>query len=96
MTGSAEWGLVRQPGLGITGVYSLSAQKPIKRTGFPERYESFSDAASYKDWKFVYLPGAAGNTPQPQSNPQSQPKPPPPKPPAEPQPPVAPADAAVP
>jgi len=98
MTGSAEWGLVRQPGIGITGVYSLSVQKPIKRDNFPERYDSFSEAASYKDWKFVYLPGAAGNiAPQPQSNPQPQLQQ---KPPAESKPPASPdapsAGAAVP
>ncbi|MDW7597639.1 MAG: type II secretion system protein [Nitrosomonadaceae bacterium] len=74
MTGTAEWGLVRQPGLGITGVYSLSARKPINRANFLDRYESFVGAASYKDWKFVYFPGAVGNImPQPQPPAESKP-----------------------
>ena len=72
VTGTAEWGLVRQPGIGITGVYSLSTQKPIKRANFPERYSSFAKAASYKDWKFVYSPASLSSaTLQSQSQPQS-------------------------
>lgn len=52
-TGSTEWGLIKLQGR-ITGVYSLSAGKPLKRTGFPAEYEGFADAASYKDWRFSY------------------------------------------
>lgn len=78
MTGRAEWGLIRKPGIGIVGVHSLSVQKPFKRANFHERYATFADAVSYQDWEFVYLPGEAGSsTPQPdsQSQPQSQIKP---------------------
>lgn len=89
MTGKAEWGLIRKPGIGITGVHSLSTRKPFKRANFHERYVTFADAAGYQDWKFVYLPGETGSTipqqgsqpqPQPGSQPQSQPgsQPPPP------------------
>ncbi len=87
MTGTAKWGLVRQPGIGITGVYSLSTQKPIKRTNFSERYESFASAMSYKDWKFVYSPGSSGST---MSQSQSQLPPLQPQPPAKSQLPVSP------
>ncbi|MEO7465045.1 MAG: type II secretion system protein [Nitrosospira sp.] len=74
MTGKAEWGLIRKPGIGITGVHSLSTRKPFKRANFHERYVTFADAAGYYDWKFVYLPGEAGSTmPQPGSQPQPQP-----------------------
>ena len=34
MTGRAEWGLIRKPGIGIVGVHSLSARKPFKRQYF--------------------------------------------------------------
>lgn len=76
MTGTTKWGLIRQPGTGITGVYSLSTQKPIKRANFSERYESFASAVSYKDWRFVYFPGTAGSIaaqPQPTIQPKPQP-----------------------
>jgi type II secretory pathway pseudopilin PulG len=46
------WELVRQ-GDQITGVYSSSKSSPIKKTGFPAPYESFSEAKSYQDWKFT-------------------------------------------
>lgn len=73
MTGRAEWGLIRKPGIGIVGVHSLSARKPFKRANFHERYATFADAVSYQDWMFVYTPGEAGGTvQQPGSQPQSQ------------------------
>lgn len=72
MTGRAEWGLIRKPGIGIVGVHSLSARKPFKRANFHERYATFADAVSYQDWAFVYTPGEAGGTvQQPGSQPQS-------------------------
>ncbi|MBA4143103.1 MAG: type II secretion system protein [Nitrosospira sp.] len=74
MTGAAEWALIRRPGIGIVGVHSLSAQRPFKRANFPERHASFAEAESYRDWKFIYLPGDTGSTnlpPQSQSQPQS-------------------------
>ncbi|MDN5752682.1 MAG: type II secretion system protein [Nitrosospira sp.] len=64
MTGMAEWGMVRKPGVGIVGVHSLSTQKPFKRANFHERYENFADAVNYQEWKFVYTPGATGGAAQ--------------------------------
>ncbi len=64
MTGKDEWGLIRKPGIGIVGVHSLSVQVPLKRANFIERYAEFSDAKSYRDWKFIYLPGDTGGAPQ--------------------------------
>jgi type II secretory pathway pseudopilin PulG len=62
MTGRAEWGTVLAPDGRIMGVYSLSPQAPIKRAGFGWPYEGFSEAATYQDWRFVYVqPGGAGN-----------------------------------
>ena len=73
MTGRAEWGLIRKPGIGIVGVHSLSTRRPFKRANFHERYATFADAVSYQDWMFVYTPGEAGGTvQQPGSQPQSQ------------------------
>ena len=69
ITGSREWGLVELPGIGITGVYSLSDQRPVKTANFPAVYESFRTAKKYSDWKFVYLPGQG--TAQPAVSPSS-------------------------
>ena len=74
MTGAREWGLITQPGIGITGVHSLSAQAPLKRANFHERY-AFGEANSYKDWKFAYSPGDAeqlSSKPQNQAQPQNE------------------------
>jgi type II secretory pathway pseudopilin PulG len=71
MTGSGEWGLIRQPGIGIVGVYSLSTQAPLKKTNFHARDASFKGAESYRDWKFIYSPGAGHTGPQP-AQPQGQ------------------------
>ncbi|MDE2366989.1 MAG: type II secretion system protein [Betaproteobacteria bacterium] len=75
MTGTREWGLIRQPGIGIVGVHSLSTQAPLKRANFHERYASFSEAKSYEDWEFRYSPGDAEQLSQPQSQPQPQDQP---------------------
>ena len=62
LTGSAQWGLVEAPGGGIMGVHSLSEAAPVKIGNFSVADETFADAASYADWKFVYVP------PQPASS----------------------------
>lgn len=62
MTNSAEWGLIEQADTGITGIYSQSTKIPLKRANFPEDYASFSEAKSYKDWKFVHAAGATSET----------------------------------
>lgn len=57
--GTAEWGLIKS-GEFITGVYSLSEDKPLKQSGFLPEEESFAGAASYRDWRFL---ARATNTP---------------------------------
>ncbi|QOJ21014.1 MAG: hypothetical protein HRU77_10100 [Gammaproteobacteria bacterium] len=52
----------------IVGVYSLSERKPIKKDKFPERYAKFSEAVTYRDWKFVYKPGDGGDSQKPAAN----------------------------
>lgn len=51
------WGLVQHGGR-IVGVYSRATGEPYKRGGFPARYESFKDAASYQEWVFMASPGS--------------------------------------
>ncbi len=51
------WGLIMQQGQ-IIGVYSISKQAPIKKTGFLPQYETFGEAVEYSDWKFIYAPGS--------------------------------------
>lgn len=46
------WGLIKQQGL-IVGLYSQSHQTAIKKSGFPNAYESFAEATTYDEWKFV-------------------------------------------
>lgn len=62
MTHSHDWGLIQEADKGITGVYSKSDKIPLKRANFPEQYSAFSEAKSYKDWKFVHAAGAASGT----------------------------------
>ncbi|MBX9916542.1 MAG: hypothetical protein K2Y07_04785, partial [Nitrosomonas sp.] len=56
----------------ITGVYSLSEKKPIKKDKFPEQYAKFSEALTYRDWKFIYKPGEGSSASKPAST-QSRP-----------------------
>lgn len=58
MTNSFDWGLIEKPDTGITGIHSRSDKIPLKRANFPEHYSAFSEAKSYKDWKFVHAAGA--------------------------------------
>lgn len=57
LTGKADWGLVKAPEGGIMGVYSLGAGAPLKSGNFKNVDRSFSDAGSYGEWKFVFVPG---------------------------------------
>ena len=54
MTGEAEWGVVKAEDGGITAVYSLSEQRPLKTGNFPALYEDFKDAETYQDWVFFF------------------------------------------
>ena len=52
MTGKREWGLLRRENR-IMGVYSLSADRPIKQAAFELGQESFQDAEQYSSWVFA-------------------------------------------
>jgi type II secretory pathway pseudopilin PulG len=72
MTGSRDWGLVREPGGGILGVYSRGTNRPLKVAKFREEDKGFATALTYADWKFVYGAGSVvGGTPAIQGAPQS-------------------------
>jgi type II secretory pathway pseudopilin PulG len=68
--GNKEWGLVKAPDGGISGVYSLSEEPPLKTGNFRLPDAGFESAKRYSDWKFVYSPTAVGNVPpKPSSKP---------------------------
>ena len=54
MTPGGAWGLIRDDTGRIKGVFSKSKGNPKKKAGFPEKYEDFSKAKTYKGWRFVY------------------------------------------
>lgn len=60
VTGTSEWGLVKAPGNGIAGVYSLSEKTPIKQGNFLEEDAGFEGRNSYREWRFVYYPPKQG------------------------------------
>lgn len=56
------WVLIRGPGGGIAGVASPSERRPLKRASFEVGLELFENAETYRQWEFVYLPGAPAGT----------------------------------
>ena len=62
MTGESDWGLVVGADKKITGVYSLSEEKPYKTAGFINADAELELAKTYSDWKFVYMPKPRGQS----------------------------------
>lgn len=62
-----SWNLVLEQGQ-IRGVYSTAELKPIKKFGFANVDESFSEAATYSDWRFIYAPGSSASSAPPPQN----------------------------
>ena len=56
VTGKADWGLVRESGGGIIGVYSPSEAAPIKQANFLSVDADFEGKRHYLEWRFVYFP----------------------------------------
>lgn len=52
MTGSMEWGIIRDANGAILGVYSTDKRAPIKKTGFDPQHADFESAKSYSQWIF--------------------------------------------
>lgn len=55
MTGSAEWGLVKEKDGGIAGVHSLSEGVPFKAANFPQAYRDFAGLPNYRAWIFLFV-----------------------------------------
>lgn len=55
-SGKPEWELIKS-GEFIVGVHSLGEGMPLKQSGFLPEEESFSSAASYRDWRFLAQAG---------------------------------------
>jgi hypothetical protein len=56
--GSDTWGVLWS-GPGIVGVFSLSEQKPVKKSGFDNPYGRFNSAPNYRSWRFIFTPPPA-------------------------------------
>jgi type II secretory pathway pseudopilin PulG len=56
MTGSNDWGLLKNPNGSIYGVYSLSEGTTMKHENFDLPDASFVGKSNYADWKFTYIP----------------------------------------
>lgn len=54
LTGTAEWGLVKEGDGGFSGVYSLSDKRPLKSGNFAPEYADFQEASSYRGWVFRF------------------------------------------
>lgn len=77
MTGG-EFVLIRAPDTqGILGVHSAASAAPLKTAGFAAENETFTDAASYREWRFVLTPPAANAVTGPVVGPATRPAPPP-------------------
>lgn len=53
---NGEWQTIRGPGGELFGVYSASAEAPLKKDGFNDSDASFALQTSYSEWKFTYYP----------------------------------------
>jgi type II secretory pathway pseudopilin PulG len=58
MSGKTEWGLVPAPGGGIMGIHSITNAKPIRSAPLRRDDKTIASAASYRDWRFIYVPPA--------------------------------------
>jgi type II secretory pathway pseudopilin PulG len=81
MTGTAQWGLVKQPEGGIVGVYSLSFARPLRTGNFTGAQEEFAGKQKYSDWVFrsevaaVVMPNMQTTAPAAMALPSGAPRP---------------------
>jgi hypothetical protein len=61
LTGTNDWGLLKNPNGSIYGVYSLSEDATIKRDNFDLADVSFKGKSNYSEWKFIYTPAVAAS-----------------------------------
>jgi type II secretory pathway pseudopilin PulG len=55
MTENGQWGIIVTSNGRLKGVFSKSKEVPLKSGNFPSVYEDFEKAATYSDWKFVFI-----------------------------------------
>ena len=77
MTNSDEWGFIEEAAANtgsvassnitarIIGVHSLSEKKPLKKDKFPEQYAKFTEAITYREWKFFFDSSATKGSTKP-------------------------------
>jgi type II secretory pathway pseudopilin PulG len=58
---NGPWQIIRGPGGELYGVYSASADAPLKKDGFSDSDASFATQTSYSEWKFTYYPEKSMN-----------------------------------
>lgn len=56
ITGTTDWGLVKDPSDRIMGVFSLSEEQPIKQANFSMADRQFEGKEKYSQWMFEYRP----------------------------------------
>jgi type II secretory pathway pseudopilin PulG len=56
MARDGQWGIVYDGQGNIKGVFSKSADTPLKTAGFPDALTSFENKKHYHEWKFVHNP----------------------------------------
>ncbi len=71
ITGTTDWGLVKDAGDRIMGVFSLSEKQPIKQANFSTADEEFEGKEKYSEWTFAYRPKFASV--KPVNKPQTRP-----------------------
>ncbi|WP_119154254.1 type II secretion system protein [Caldimonas tepidiphila] len=59
ITGSADWGLVRDEHGGIRGVHSRSGAAPLKTGNFRPADREFEGRGAYSEWVFQHAPRRA-------------------------------------
>ena len=59
ITGTTDWGLIKDADDRIMGVFSLSEEQPIKQTGFSAADQDFEGKEKYSQWTFEYHPRLA-------------------------------------
>ena len=55
ISGSTEWGIVKNPNGGIFGIYSQSDEEPIKQSNFLLANMGFEGKTKYSEWVFMYV-----------------------------------------
>jgi type II secretory pathway pseudopilin PulG len=62
MTGSTEWGLLRDASQGIVGLYSLSGGEPLKTANFDPDDAALAGKRHYHEWRFIAKAGVIAAT----------------------------------